>query len=85
MSDELTRRLSGPVARLSGPVAERRAKGGVRDLVHLVVAGPGNLVDPSVLRTRCGRRALEVYSDGRAVTRRSVSWRKRHGGQPPGD
>lgn len=63
MSDELTKRLTA-----HGPVAERRARGGFDDLVHLVVAAPLDLIDPSVLRTRCGRPVLEVYTDDRTVT-----------------
>jgi hypothetical protein len=63
MSENLTKRGSAP-----GPAGEYRARGGFDDLVHLVLAAPVDLVDPSALRTDCGAAVLEVYTDHRPVT-----------------
>ncbi|MGQ0482400.1 MAG: hypothetical protein ACT4O0_15425 [Pseudonocardia sp.] len=38
------------------------------DRVHLAVAAPVDLVDPSALRTLCGAAVFEVFNDGREPT-----------------
>jgi hypothetical protein len=64
MESNLTKRTSP-----GEPIQEHIARAGEDDRTHLVDAAPVDLVDPALLRTRCGIRVLEVYN----TTREEVS------------
>lgn len=63
MDENLTKRGS-PRA----PVRKHTAKSGSDDKIHLVDAAPIDMVDPSLLRTRCGAAVLEIYNTPSDVT-----------------